>query len=101
MPRRGAPQPQGPGSGEACFADDPDTAKTESSRATLWLSQFLQVTWLESKLVIFSNLLPQSRHSNSKMGIAHLALWPLRRFQYSEVRDGYQAFQPEYTLANI
>jgi hypothetical protein len=62
MPRRGAPQPQGPDSDEVCFVEDPDTAKTESSRATLWLSQFLQVTWLEAELMIFSNLLPQSRH---------------------------------------
>jgi hypothetical protein len=73
MPRLGAPQAQAPGSDAASLVDDPETAKTESICVTLELSHFLQVTRLEEEATIFSNLVPQSLHSNSNMGMGGLS----------------------------
>jgi len=73
MPRLGAPQAQGPDSDAADFGDDPDIAKTESSFETSVLSQLLHETLPEAEFTILSNLAPQSRHWNSKMGIALLS----------------------------
>jgi hypothetical protein len=98
MPRRGAPQPHGPGSDEAYFADDPETAKMESIFSTFPLSHFLQVTWLVAELTIFSNLVPQSRHWYSKIGIRHLARCRSGRIQYIEFEDSYQAHPAAGTL---
>lgn len=73
MPRLGAPQAQGPGSAAADLAEGPETAKTESSCFTLPLSHFLQDTAVEDEATIFSNLVPQSLHWYSKMGIGGFA----------------------------
>ena len=71
MPRRGAPQAHGPGSVE-CVGDGLDTANTDSSFDTRVLEHFLQVAELEEEATIFSNFVPHSRHSNSKIGISIL-----------------------------
>ena len=73
MPRLGAPQAQGPDSVAADLAEGPETAKAERSCVTLPLSHFLQVTAVEDEATIFSNLVPQSLHSYSKMGMGGLA----------------------------
>jgi len=90
MPRRGAPQAQGPDPVATDFGDDADTAKTESSFETFVLSQFLHETLPEAELTIFSNFAPHSRHWNSKMGIAFLSCVS-HRSQYTEVCAGEQA----------
>ncbi len=74
MPRRGAPHAHGPGSAAAVLAEDPETAKTESSCETFVLSHFLHVTFADDALTTRSNFVPHSRHSYSKMGIGGLAL---------------------------
>jgi hypothetical protein len=72
MPRRGAPQGQGPGSDTADALAAPETAKTERSLSTLRLAQFLQVTCEEPLETIFSNFVPHSRQQYSKMGMNFL-----------------------------
>jgi len=69
IPRRGAPQAQGPGSEAMALGEAPDTAKTESCLSTRSLSQLLQVMRLEEERTILSNVVPQSRHLYSNIGI--------------------------------
>jgi hypothetical protein len=70
MPRSAAPQePQGPDSTEAAECDDPPTANTDKSFSTLGLEHFLQATFVVDEGTIFSNIVPHSRHLNSKSGI--------------------------------
>jgi len=85
MPRRGAPQAQGPGSDEA-LADGPDTANTESSFVTCVLAHFWHVTEFDEELTSFSNLAPHSLHSNSKIGTAGLS-HEISSLQYLEVAE--------------
>src|SRR5689334_17699512 len=93
MPRLGAPQAQGPGSDAAGLADDPETAKTESICVTLELAHFLQVTGLEEEATIFSNLVPQSLHSNSNMGMGGLSSYFCDSFNISKSKI---AFKPQF-----
>jgi hypothetical protein len=90
MPRRGAPQPHGPGSAAANLADEPETAKTESIFFTLPLSHFLQVTRLDEEATIFSNLVPQSLHWNSKMGMGDLACRFRDHFNIAKSKIAYK-----------
>jgi hypothetical protein len=70
IPRCAAPQaPQGPGSKEVEERDDAPTANTDNSFSTLGLSHFLQATGVLEDGTIFSKVVPQSRHLNSKSGI--------------------------------
>jgi hypothetical protein len=69
IPRRGAPQGQGPGSLDSPSRAAPETAKTDSSFSTCGLEQFLHLTSAFDEYEIFSNFDPQSRHWYSKIGI--------------------------------
>jgi hypothetical protein len=72
MPRRAAPQGQGPGSAERPSREAPETAKTDSSFSTRVLEHFLQRIFVLAAYEIFSNCAPQSWHRYSKIGIVVL-----------------------------
>ncbi|HEV2350558.1 MAG TPA: hypothetical protein VG028_12010 [Terriglobia bacterium] len=59
------------------MTEDPETAKTESIFLTFPPLHLLQVTAVEDEATIFSNLVPQSLHWYSNMGMGGLArlLW--------------------------
>ena len=63
---------QGLASAVPADVDLPTTAKTESSRSTSGLPQFLQVVVAVAEFTILSNFTPQLRHRNSKIGILPL-----------------------------
>jgi hypothetical protein len=69
IPRRGAPQAQGPDSDAKALEEAPDTAKTESCLSTRSLSQLLHAMRLEEESTISSKVVPQSRHLYSNIGI--------------------------------
>lgn len=70
MPRRGAPQAHGPASGtDEPGREDAETANTESCCTTLSPVHWLHTTFARGELTSFSNFVPQSRHSYSKMGM--------------------------------
>jgi len=69
IPRRGAPQGQGPDSCESPWWDVPETANTDNSFSTCALEQFLQRISAPELYEIFSNFDPQSWHWYSKIGI--------------------------------
>ena len=69
MPRRGAPQPQGPASAERPPLVPLLTAKTESSFSRFGPWQEVHSTESEARETIFSNRVPQSWHLYSNSGI--------------------------------
>ena len=69
MPRRGAPQPQGPLSAERPCDAPPATAKADRSFSSFVLWQEVHSTGSEAPLTILSNCVPHSRHWYSKIGI--------------------------------
>jgi hypothetical protein len=83
MPRRGAPQGQGPGSAAAAWRETPATAKTDKSLSTRLLAQFRQVTSVAVPETIFSNLAPHSRQRYSKMGMRVSLSQLILLFQYN------------------
>jgi hypothetical protein len=85
MPRSRAPQVlQGPSSKEAAECEPFATANTESNLSTLGLSHFPQSTLAVEAVTIFSNLVPQSWHLYSKIGMS----FPL--LQYNECQPTFQ-----------
>jgi hypothetical protein len=69
MPRRGAPQGQGPESAGAAWRVLPTTEKAENNFSSCGLEHFSQTIPVRSEITIFSNRDPHSRHRNSKIGI--------------------------------
>ena len=71
MPRRGAPQPHGPGSAAALAVMEPPpaTANTESCFSTFLLPHDLHTMGVVDDLTMASKSLPHSRQRYSKIGI--------------------------------
>ena len=91
IPRWAAPQdPQGPGSNGAEECDDAPTANTDKSFSTWGLAHFLQATSVDDEGTIFSKVVPQSRHLNSKSGIR--SSW----CEYSQTLAGLQSPTREF-----
>lgn len=95
IPRRGAPQGQGPDSHERTSLDVPETANTESSFSTCGLEQLLHRISSFEEYVIFSNLDPQFRHWYSKIGIFILLI------EYSQAYPGFQLLSEAIQLLKV
>jgi hypothetical protein len=96
IPRCAAPQePQGPDSIEGAECDDPPTANTDNSFSTLGLSHFLQATLVDDEGTIFSKVVPQSRHLNSKSGMG-ASCW-----EYSQSPAGLQSATREFSRSHV